>query len=194
MSKRDLLPFDRGTSGTGHGNYAGEQFDHVPFDPSAGAVASARTGGDVTLLCVKNSSGITLEPKRLVKFKDGTNYTEVDGYATTTGKYPVAVVDEFCTGGVPNADYFFVVIGGPTLMLTDLAGADNNVISEGDPLIALTAATSQATTSGRVYTLPGAGASTHLGTNLLGVFAYALSAKTTANTNADILGHLLRRL
>ena len=192
MAQRDVLPFERGTSAaTIQAGYLGRKFTHTRRDyssSSSGIVAPIATGADVRVMLVKNSSGIALLPSRLVKFKAGTNYTEVDGYARLTAEPTVAVVDDYLPStGVPNGEYFYVVIGGPVLALTDLAGADNNVINENDFIIALTGATSQATTAGRVYSLPSAAASTQLGTHLLGVFAKALSARTTANTNSSVL-------
>lgn len=155
-----------------------------------------RTHHTVTCRLVRNTSGIALLPKRLVKYKAGTNRTEVDGYVTTTANDgdTCAVVDEWLpSAGVPNNEYFWVVVCGPTLVLTSLAGDAENVISETGVLVGLTAATSQATTAGRVIAQDLTGATDVLGNQLNGGFARALSAKTTDNTNNDLLVYLSNR-
>ena len=169
-----------------------KQFSDV--DPTATAGARAkRSNRNVHCVLVRNMSGIALLPKRVVKWKSGQIGKQVDGYSCVTNEFAAGVVDEFLgSAGAPDADLFWITVAGPTLMLTDLAGGANNVISAGDILGALTAATSQATTAGRVGVVAltatstattdgGAGSAYH------NAFGRALSAKTTANTNADIL-------
>lgn len=162
-------------------------FEDIDYSSTADSLTPRLSGHLVKCRLVKNSSGIALLPGRLAVFKAGTNQTEVDGYCATTGKSPVVGVDEYLpAAGVPDGSYFWVVVDGPFAALTDLAGADFNVITEGNPVVALTAATSQATTAGRVREISTVAASTHTGTELLGVIGRALSAKTTANTNAEV--------
>jgi hypothetical protein len=61
------------------------------------------------------------------------------------------------------------------------------VFSEGTKLLALTAATSQATTAGRVAPYYDTSSVTDAQAQLKGIIGEALSAKTTANTNVDML-------
>ena len=97
-------------------------------------------------------------------------------------------MDEFLpTAGVPANDLFWIVVEGPTNILSDLAGADNNVVNIGGILVALTAATSQCTTAGRVMPQDITGATSVLANAVQNRIGRALSARTTANTNADIL-------
>ncbi len=149
-----------------------------------------RTNRKVLCRCVRNMSGIALLPKRLVSFKAGTNGTQVDGYARTIAAEGWPVDEWLPAAGVADKDLFWIVLQGPSNVLTALPGDATNVIVEGERLIAATAATSQATTAGRIrtpdYTLSsGTGSSmVDQATNYVG---RALSAKTTANTNADVL-------
>lgn len=194
MSSFQNLPFARGEYDANVGDYAGHTYVVDDRDPDS--LQKRRSEHQVHLRLVKNSSGIALLPKRLVVFKSGTNRTEVDGYATTTaaGGAGVAVVDEFLpAAGVPNGEYFFVVTKGPTECLTDLAGGANNLLPEDTILVALTAATSQATTAGRVAPQDLTGATAVLGNQIQGAFGRAMSAKTTANTNADLLVYVSSR-
>jgi hypothetical protein len=84
-------------------------------------------------------------------------------------------------------DLFYIVTRGPCLVKNDIASGAGTVINAGDPLVALTAATSGATTAGRVYAGVGTGATTNTGNQLNNIIGYAASAKTTGNTNADVL-------
>lgn len=169
-------------------------FEDVDYSTSNYAIRPRRTNRKVRCVLVKNSSGIALLPRRMVVWKAGTNQTEVDGYATTTAAEVAGVVDEWLpTAGVANGDYFLLVVGGPTLVVTDLAAGANNLIPERTVLVALTAATSQATTAGRPAPQDLTGATALLGNQLQNAIGRALSAKTTANTNVDLLIDLVNR-
>lgn len=162
--------------------------------PRTGSGATTRrTNGEVTCILVQNVSGIALDPKRPVKWAAGYRNRRVDGYCHVDSEECAGVVDEhYKSSGVPDNEYFWLVIKGPCLLKTSLAGSAENVIAEGDKLIALTAATSQATTAGRVvaWDLTATSQQTTNGTQskrMLFHLGTALSAKTTGNTNADLL-------
>jgi len=160
---------------------------------SGNGMRTRRSNRWVTCVLVRNMSGGALLPGYVVTWKSGYRGLQVDGYARTTGQAAAGVVDEFLpAAGVPDKDLFWLVVKGPVLMKTALEGNANNVISLDDRLYALTAVTSGATTAGRVATwaLTATSTGTTDGTltqNILNAFGRALSAKTTANTNADIL-------
>lgn len=156
-------------------------------------VIRPRSDAEVKCRLVRNVSGIALLPKRAVKWAAGYRHRRVDGYCCITAEECAGVVDEWLpTAGVRNGDLFWIVVGGPTLMLSSLAGDAENVITEGSALYALTAATSQATTAGRVVAWNGTfsaaqttdGTAGKINQNYVG---RAMSAKTTANTNSNIL-------
>lgn len=194
MSNNQLLP--RGQSETyGYANQVGREWCFEDLNYSS-KVTVHRTEHKVRCRLVKNSSGFALLPGRLALFKAGTNRTEVAGYATTTaadGK-SVVVVDEWLpAAGVADGDYFWVVVEGPSEVLTDLAGGANNLIPEDTVLVALTAATSGATTAGRVAPQSLTGATAVLGNQINGAFGRAMSAKTTAETNESLLAFISNR-
>ncbi len=162
------------------------EFDDV--DPTVAAgTKTKRSNRKVTCLLVRNVSAAALLPKFVVKWKSGQRNKQVDGYCSSTNEACAGVVDEFIgSSGVAVNDLFWLAVKGPTLMKTPLEGDATNVIAMDDLLGALTAATSGATTAGRVgviaLTASGPG-----GLAAVNAFGRALSAKTTANTNADVL-------
>jgi hypothetical protein len=189
MARDEAPPFERGgtyyrggaidASNLGGVNLEGKEWR---FEDNAYG-----TGMFVHVRVVRNAAAAALLPKRLVTFQATFFGMRVDGYATTNfaAAYPV---DEFLpTAGVPVGDLFYIVTRGPCLVKNDIASGAGTVINAGDPLVALTAATSGATTAGRVYAGVGTGATTNTGNQLNNIIGYAASAKTTGNTNADVL-------
>lgn len=156
----------------------------------------------VYLKVVKNSSGIALLPKRLAKPKISSTIgfeTEIAGYTTVDAEdcYPI---DEYLpASGVPDANYFYVVVGGPATVLTSLAGDARNVISEMNMLTNTAGATTGATSGGRAQ-LQNIQASTVNATageenaeQIQRALGRAVSNKTTNNTDADLLMHVRMR-
>ncbi len=171
-------------------------FKDMNYARTTGAqVNGYRSGGEVTCILVRNSSGISLLPKMAVTWKSGSRGREVDGYADFCPDRAIAgLVDEFLPAtGVANNDYFWLVVKGPALAITAMPGDETNSIAVDDWLINVTAAASTfSTTAGRVrpQTLPTTGATTSITfavSEAAYKFARAMSAKTTANSNADIL-------
>lgn len=161
-------------------------FDDVDPTVTTGA-KTKRSNRQSTCLLVRNVAAAALLPKFTVKWASGYRNKRVDGYCSSTNEACAGVVDEFLgSAGVAVNDLFWLVVKGPTLMVTPLSGDSANVIAIDDLLGALTAATSGATTAGRVgviaLTASGPG-----GLAVHNAFGRALSAKTTANTNADVL-------
>lgn len=162
-------------------------------------IKSNRLGGrQVVCRLVKNASGITLYGKRLAQL-DPANPNQVLGYANTTGGecYPI---DEFLPAtGVPSGDLFWIVIKGPAVVLTPMTGAGfaTTSIAAGDALGSLTTAgastqTGTTATAGRVAGFAVAAATTagqftdllNFAINWVGK---AISARTSGETNADLL-------
>ena len=208
MAKTENPPFERGktfydggtidSNNLGGGQLIGRLFDFEDIDLSStsqGAKAM-RTNHPVRCMAVRNTSAGVLYAKRLVKLKKTAGrylVEEVDGYGTVAADGPVFPVDEYVpTAGVPVNDIFYIVVEGPALTLTGLVGDATNVISVGDHLVCLTAATSGATTSGRIGPQDLSGSTTPLGNNIQNRVGLAMSAKTTANTNADLLVYVGR--
>jgi hypothetical protein len=147
-----------------------------------------RSNRKVECMMVRNVSGITLEAKRLVTWATGYRGRRVDGYATIDFKECAGVVDDHIgSAGVLDNDLFWLVRRGPCLCRTPLEGSILNAWSEHDILHALTAVTSQCTTSGRVTVWAATSNLTNAGTLICNRVGRAMSAKTTANSNADVL-------
>jgi hypothetical protein len=164
-----------------------KHFDDVDPTVTSGA-KMRRSNKRVVCMLVRNEAAAAVLPKRVVSWKSGQRNKQIDGYCKVTDEACAGVVDEFLTSaGAAVHDLFWIVVQGPTLMMTSLAGNAENVINLDDLLGALTAVTSGATTSGRVAVQALTGATAVLGNQIVNGFGRALSAKTTANTNADIL-------
>jgi len=141
-----------------------KQFPDV--NPATGKIRSNRVK---TCIAVRNVSGVTLLPKRVVSFKSGS-ISEVDGYTADTDKVPGGIVDEHIpASGVANNDVFWITVQGPTEVKL---GPAAEAAAEAS-LVSLTAAAStHSTTAGQAVT----GAVTFLRHNYIG---RALSAGTT---------------
>lgn len=191
------LPFRRGESQTeGFDHLLGREYEVEDIEfTSSQSTKSNRTGKIVRLMLVKNSSGISLLPRRLVKFKGGSSYRrEVDGYANVSAEEVAGVVDEFLPStGVPTGSFFYIVVSGPTTVVTPDAGsAFNGDISIGSVLVAATAAASTGVTAGRVavQNITASSATSDYSSimnNVQNRVARAMSAATTGQTATAIL-------
>ena len=153
-------------------------------NPTTGQIRSNRVK---TCIAVRNASGGALLPKRLVRFAVGTAgtavFSAVDGYAAVANNEVVGVVDEHLpASGVASNDVFWVTVKGPTEVAHALSGT---AVAVGDRLAGITAATTGATTAGRVTPNTVGAATTGSDNAGLGVIGYACSAGTT--TGAAIL-------
>lgn len=166
-----------------------KEFEDLDYAASSTGVKGApRSSYKVECMLVRNAATIALQPKRLVKWKSGKRFKQVDGYCTVDFEECAGVVDEWLpAAGVAINDLFWITRKGPTLCLTDLAGGATNVIAASDMMLALTAATSQATTAGRVQAFAATSNLTNAVSMIFNKLGRAMSAKTTANTNAGVL-------
>lgn len=206
MAREENPPFGRGeTAGvsgvTDQANWEGQIRVFEDLDYSVQGAKPNRSNRPVKCMCVRNVSAGVLLPGRLGTLKvDGVNILgQVDGYARTTAAPGTVAIDEFLpAAGVAVNDLFWVVIEGPALLKTPIAGADfNGDIAVGQNLVALTAVTSGATTAGRVACQNITGSTqaadyTFLVSQIMNCVGQALSAKTTGNTAADILVNMRR--
>lgn len=146
-----------------------------------------RSGRSITCRLVRNVSTVALLPGRLVVWKAGFRGLRVDGYSSTTGQEVAGVVDDqLPTAGVAVNDLFWLMRAGPALVKTGLAGDSTNAHTEGDFIVALTAAASTSTTAGRptVQSIASTATTASLITNVIG---RVMSARTAANTNTNTL-------
>lgn len=195
------LPFDVGKTFYGGGtidatalggeHLLGKEYLVPDDNPSNG---KSRTGRLRKLRIVRNTSGAALLPKRLVSFSTvaGEFGGYVDGYADVINERSFPVDEYLAAAGVPDDDLFYIVIEGPAVVKTSLAGDAQNNIALGDIVVAATAVTSGATTSGRCEKAVISGATTgavnedHLRA-IQRAIGRAMTARTTANTDNDIL-------
>jgi hypothetical protein len=212
MARKENPPFGRGETFYGNSpipaidannlggkNFEGEiwEFEDVSYALGSVGAKQVRSNRLVKCMCVRNISGINLLPKRLANLTTvaeaevGQNLPaylgQVDGYAFATAQRAYPIDEWLPAAGVAPNDLFWIVVEGPATVLTDLAGAANDVFSIGQGVVALTAVTSQATTAGRVAPVDYTGATAVLANQIQNLIGHALSAATTANTNAGLL-------
>jgi hypothetical protein len=144
------------------------------------------TGRTIHAICLRNESGITLYGKRLARLTRTAGYKlleSVDGYCAVLGEDLCVIIDpQLSSAGVADDDIFWGIIKGPAVVLTPEAGAAFN----GDIAVA---ATTQTSVAGRFSNVSIANATDAAGAleqavNLIGI---AMSARTTGETNADLL-------
>ena len=148
------------------------------------------TGRKITVRAVRNSSTVTVYPKRLVILN--ALGTAITGTAATDSITRVAPVDEklSASAGCVANDICFVVVKGLALCKTQLANDTQNVVAAGDLVAAQTinAATTAGTTVGRVRSRALTSSVTVATTERDCIFGKAVSAVATSNvTDTDIL-------
>ena len=194
-------PFGRGeTAGvsavTDLVNLEGMEFTFQDINwTSSDSTKPRRTSKQVVCRCVRNVSGIALLGARLAVYSttSGTYGNRVDGYGSTTAQKIAGVVDEFLpSGGVADKDLFWIAVEGPSSCLTNIASLGANNIAVGGPVVALTAATSQATTAGRIEIQDLSGATAPLTNQVQNLLGGSQEAATTGQTNARIIVELRR--
>lgn len=164
---------------------------------------------------VKNASGVTLYPKLGVIWGTANVGTHVYGVQSgnLAGAAIAGIVDDWLpSAGVRPNDYFWIVVEGEVLGLTPIAAGDVTVgaIAAGDLVMCgITTANSTGATSGSPITAYTGGRITKsvyptftatqttdgtMWSSARHSFARALSARTTNETQSDILIEIVRRL
>lgn len=151
-----------------------------------------RAGGKRRYLVLLNDTTISLLPKLAVRFSTsaGKYGKYVDGYGYVLAEQLAGIVDDrLPSTGVPAGHVFLACIEGFHLCKTAVAADATNLINVGNKLVAETsAASTSSTTAGRLglqvlTALTGA----FVANPAMNFAGYALTAKTTANTDNDIL-------
>lgn len=201
MARNENPPFQRGETFYGGdtpdannllgGHLLGKEWLFEDRSPSS---LSLRSNHYVRCRLVRNTSGMALTPKRLVKLSAvaGEVGNAVDGYATVTADECYAVDEYLPSAGVVDDDIFWIVVDGPALVTVGLTAGANTNIPLGGWVVSQTAATSGATTAGRVenQVLTGSSQATDyefLADAVQNRVGRAMTARTTANTGSDIL-------
>lgn len=164
-------------------------FKDLDYSSTTGVYAP-RSGGETLCVLVRNASGIALLPKRVCIWKSTMQGKQVDGYSNSDALVPhggiAGVVDEWLPAtGVPNNDYFWLAIKGPSLVKKSL---DANTLAKDEYVVNITAVTSQSTTAGRIISYvatSNATVASNQANNRLGV-----AMSTSATTDANVLVYL----
>jgi hypothetical protein len=165
-------------------------FEDVAPATARGQVLTKRSGRPVKCRLVRNASAGShnLLPKMLVTYASGYQFKRVDGNVAVNDAECAGIVDEHLpAAGVVVGDLFWIVYDGPTLVKGSL---DSTAVTAGDILLGLTAATTNATTSGRVYSYVLTSDTTTMSPRILNKVGWAVSGRTDAETNKDILANI----
>jgi len=168
-----------GISGSYGDNWCGVVKEFTDVNPITGQVRSNRRK---VCIAVRNTSGIALLPKRVVRLAgSGTAlFGAADGYTAITNESFCGVVDEFLpAAGVAANDVFWVTVDGPTEVAVALSGSD---VAVRDRLSVVTAAASTSTTAGRVTVSPVSASTAGANDNGIGVIGFAASAGATTGS------------
>lgn len=187
MQTTEALPFNRGETFFG---------TTTPSDDAESSVHEGKTYWvwddtykvPIKIRCVRNTHGAAIEAKRAMIYKTGYTQKRVDGYCHVTADQ-VAGFSDFAYGSktIANNDLFWMIVGGLAVGLTDIAASAANLLPEWSNIVGLTAATSGATTAGRISVADLTGATAVLADQILNNLGRNMTARTTANTNSDIL-------
>lgn len=173
-------------------------FPYAPDPATQHRGSKSRTNAKmIGAICLRNESGIAILGKRfarLTRTAGNSLMTSVNGYGAVLNERLLVLTPPYLpSAGVPDDDIFWGIFQGPSLVLTPNAGAAfNEDIAAGAPLVGATAASTQSTLPGRVsnMTLVGQTGTTDAFNAAIGLLGYALSARTTGETSADLLMHV----
>lgn len=206
MSRDNSPPFGRGETYYGGrsidtANLEGTELEGITkefedLDYSAAGAKTPRSNTRVVCRIFRNSTGVAILGKEVCHVST-TNQFRVDGKVKTAAEQRPVVVDEFLpSAGCPNGDLFWGVLKGRAIVKNSVAQAI--AFAVGDELVAATgsaASTAAAATTnehGRVnkqsFSAPtDAGSTTTFRNQMYGLIGQALTARTTAETNAEVL-------
>ena len=159
---------------------ATKKFDDMARTTGPGVSLTRRSNRQTHCILVRNVSGGALMRNRPVVWAAGYRGRRVSAYATVGLEEVAGLVDEHLpASGVAHNDLFWLAFKGPASYITMTENSANNNFAEGAILHALTAATSGATTAGRLAV----GATTAP----LNYVGRAMSANTSNQTARDVL-------
>lgn len=166
-----------------------KDLDYSATSPSNTSAKAPRSGGEVTCLLVRNSSGRALLPKSAVVWKAGAIGKEVDGFSYVDYQPVAGIVDEWLpASGVPDKDLFWIAVKGPSICLKS---ADTNTIAYGDYVAAITAAASTtSTTAGRILGIGVTNQSTSVMSAAMNRIGQAMSTSNTSGASTGFLVYL----
>lgn len=175
-------------------------FEDIDYTATTSGVKNHRSARKVCCRLVRNTSGITLLAKDYVRVNAAG--TEAIGRASLDSEHGYPLDEWLPSTGLRHGDIGWVVVEGPAMMQTpETAGVADIAVGERLHSLTSTAGSTQSGTTsdaGRVSTFVVVAATTTaqfdareaFNANWVGV---ALTARTTANTSADILVNVRRR-
>jgi len=163
-----------------------KHFKDVDSTSGSPGIKSQRSDRVVTCICVRNVSGFTVLPKRLVAWATGFVGRRINGYTEATSEQAAGVTDEFLSSsGARDEDLLWIQVKGPGLLNMPVGQVVD--VSEGDALHCLTAATTNCTTAGRARPLIATSSVTDVKAQLINRVGRALSAVSSSQTTGDVL-------
>ena len=175
-NKQEPLPFPRG-----------ESHPYAPFLSLLGREYEIEddtygTGRMVRLRLVRNTAASVALPARLQIMSTTANLYGIatTGMAHTTAQECYPADEKLPSAGAAVDDAYYVVVGGPALIAQGVTTGAPTLLTVGAKLVSQTAATSGATTAGRVELQDLTGATAVLGGQIQALVGRALSAKTTS--------------
>lgn len=204
MAREDSPPFARGETyynggiidpsdplGLGGVNLEGREYlfeVNAPDDP----VGADPSGRQVRVKVVRNKSGVNLLPKRIARYRtnsDSPLETAIDSYTTGVGDVPAGVIDEFLpAAGVPPNDLFYIVLAGPTQVITEDTGAV--AVAIGTILVPATGTGSLTADAGKVVQQDLTGTTAALGNNVQNKVGRSNAAATTNTATISIVAKI----
>lgn len=171
--------------------WLGQVFEFPYETRTTGSVRGNKTrksGRTIKAIAIRNSSGISLLPKRIVQLDTTAGVAGMQvtkGYANSWAQDNIAIVDDSLPStGVADKDIFWAIVQGPVLTLAPMVGADFNGtdIVLGARLIAATGVTSQATSAGRITNITFTNVTRGVFNCAVNLVGTALSARTTGES------------
>ena len=203
MGIREGLPFPRGSSFA-----AGQTIDYADLPgvqlegqvvnltddatiSDGSNVRTIRSDGDVLARIMRNVStgDFAMTGGRLVSHAAGYRNKRFNSYVTAAGAEAAGVLDDqLPSGGVQANDLAYVIFSGQVLIKSPLGPSEfATAWSEGDILVGLAAATSQATTAGRAYKIANTAHTDMKYNEIVNRVGRVMSATTSHGTNSDVL-------
>ena len=182
-----------------NGHWLGQEFIFPASASVSGQLRgqkARKTGRTIRARLVRNVAGVAVLGKRVVKFAEAAGYSDfetIDGYCAVKADAHLAFSDpNLPSAGCADDDIMWVIIEGPTTVLSPFeAGGFDKAIAVGDPLVGATGSTTGTSGVGRVSVggvlAGGSLAATEAFNHSRNSLGRALSARTTGETNADIL-------
>ena len=201
MDKWEAPPFQLGMTWYGgrtidSSNLEGVDYEGKEywFEDASTSAPTHRTRRYRKYRIVRNVGAAAILPSRIAIFQTtaGKYGHRVDGYTTTTAARGQPIDEYLPSAGCPVNDLCFVLMKGPGLVYSGLAN-DAADYAAGDVLTAITAASSGATTAGRIKAQDLTGATALLGAEVQNAIGRAMSTKLTNSTNQTILVDVCER-